>query len=77
MFLNFNKLLEYNNNKIPCAGAQLGLGFRNEIAPRGGLFRCREFDMAEIEHFFDPEDGSHPKFETVKDLSIKLLHKED
>jgi len=30
------------------------MGYRNEIAPRSGLIRCREFDMAEIEHFYDP-----------------------
>ena len=25
-------------------------------------YRVREFDLAEIEHFFDPEDPSHPKY---------------
>lgn len=29
MFLNFNKLLEYNGGRIPFAAAQVGLGFRN------------------------------------------------
>jgi len=47
-------LLEYNNGKLPFAGACMGLGFRNEIAPRSGLIRVREFQMAEIEHFVDP-----------------------
>ena len=43
IFLNFRRLLEYNNGKMPCAGAQLGLGFRNEIHPQQGLLRVREF----------------------------------
>ena len=36
---------------MPFAAAQIGLGFRNEIAPKNGLLRVREFTMAEIEHF--------------------------
>jgi len=31
---------------MPFAAAQIGLGFRNEIAPRNGLLRVREFCMA-------------------------------
>ena len=34
--------------------------------------RFSEFTMAEIEHFVDPTDKSHPKFETVADLQIRL-----
>jgi len=48
---------------MPFAAAQIGTGFRNEISPRQGLLRVREFTMAEIEHFCDPENKSHPKFE--------------
>ncbi len=29
MFLNFNKLLDYNGGRLPFAAAQIGLGFRN------------------------------------------------
>jgi glycyl-tRNA synthetase (class II) len=32
----------------------------------------REFTLAEIEHFVDPEDKSHPKFKYVKDLEFLL-----
>lgn len=53
---------------MPFAAAQVGLGFRNEIAPRNGLIRVREFMMAEIEHFVDPEDKSHPKFKEYREL---------
>ena len=41
IFMNFRRMLEFNNGKLPFGGAQLGLGFRNEIAPRSGLLRCR------------------------------------
>ena len=28
--------------------------------------------MAEIEHFLDPEDKNHPKFDSVKDVEVSL-----
>ena len=29
MFVNFNKLVEFNGGRLPFAAAQIGLGFRN------------------------------------------------
>lgn len=75
-FLNFSKLLEFNNEKMPFASASIGKSFRNEIAPRAGLLRVREFLMAEIEHFVDPENKSHPKFQDVKDVKLRFLPKD-
>jgi len=34
IFINFRRLLDYNNGKMPFAAAQIGLGFRNEIHPK-------------------------------------------
>lgn len=62
IFVNFKRLLEFNQGKLPFAAAQIGNSFRNEISPRSGLIRVREFTMAEIEHFCDPQDKSHSKF---------------
>lgn len=76
IFVNFRNLLEYNGGRVPFACAQFGIGFRNEIAPRGGLLRLREFGMAEIEHFVDPKDKSHPKFNTYKDYVVPLYHRD-
>jgi glycyl-tRNA synthetase len=73
IFVNFKKLIEYNNGRMPFAAAQLGLGFRNEISPRSGLLRVREFPMAEIEHFLDPQNKVHPKIGLVADFCIPLL----
>ncbi|CAO3587378.1 unnamed protein product [Absidia cylindrospora] len=75
-FLNFKRLLEFNNDKMPFASAQVGRSFRNEISPRSGLLRVREFTMAEIEHFVDPENKDHPHFADVKDVTITLLSKD-
>lgn len=72
IFVNFKRLLEFNQGKLPFAAAQIGNSFRNEISPRSGLIRVREFTMAEIEHFCDPNFKDHPKFEEVKDIKMML-----
>ncbi|GMH62971.1 hypothetical protein TrRE_jg13483, partial [Triparma retinervis] len=77
LFVNFKRLVEFNAGKLPFAAAQIGLGFRNEISPKGGLLRVREFCMAEIEHFTDPEDKSYPRFELVKDKVMTLFSSEN
>ncbi|XP_055844517.1 glycine--tRNA ligase [Episyrphus balteatus] len=72
IFVNFKRLLEFNQGKLPFAAAQIGNAFRNEISPRSGLIRVREFTMAEIEHFCDPSQKDHPKFVNVKDTKMTL-----
>ena len=73
-FLTFQKLLEFNQQSMPFASACIGKSFRNEISPRAGLLRVREFLMAEIEHFVDPDGGKkHPRFHEIKDVKLGLL----
>ncbi|KAJ7631933.1 hypothetical protein DFH06DRAFT_1337453 [Mycena polygramma] len=74
-FLNFSRLLEFNNGRVPFASAQVGRAFRNEISPRAGLLRVREFTMAEIEHYVDPLDKTHARFNEVADVELVLLDK--
>ncbi|XP_023004194.1 glycine--tRNA ligase, mitochondrial 1-like [Cucurbita maxima] len=77
IFVNFKDLYYYNGNKLPFAAAQIGQAFRNEISPRQGLLRVREFTLAEIEHFVDPEDKSHPKFTDVANLEFLMFPREE
>ena len=73
-FVNFAKLLEFNQQSMPFASASIGKSFRNEISPRAGLLRVREFLMAEIEHFVDPDGGKkHPRFDEVKNVELDFL----
>lgn len=65
-------MLEFNHGKLPFSAAQIGNSFRNEIAPRSGLIRVREFTMAEIEHFCDPSEKNHPKFNKVANETLLL-----
>ncbi|KAL1323192.1 hypothetical protein AAHE18_14G258300 [Arachis hypogaea] len=77
IFVNFKDLYYYNGNKLPFAAAQIGQAFRNEISPRQGLLRVREFTLAEIEHFVDPEDKSHPKYKEVAELEFLMFPREE
>ncbi|OVA19100.1 WHEP-TRS [Macleaya cordata] len=77
IFVNFKDLYYYNGNKLPFAAAQIGQAFRNEISPRQGLLRVREFTLAEIEHFVDPDDKSHPKYGDVVDLEFLMFPREE
>lgn len=72
IFVNFKRLLEFNQGKLPFAAAQIGNSFRNEISPRSGLLRVREFTMAEIEHFCDPNEKDHPKFADNRHIKMTL-----
>lgn len=74
-FTNFKRLLECNYERMPFASAQIGKSFRNEISPRSGLLRVREFIMAEIEHYVHPGRKEHPRFNEVKDLALPFLPK--
>ncbi|XP_027167686.1 glycine--tRNA ligase, mitochondrial 1-like [Coffea eugenioides] len=77
IFVNFKDLYYYNGSKLPFAAAQIGQAFRNEISPRQGLLRVREFTLAEIEHFVDPADKAHPKFSEVAKLEFLMFPRED
>ncbi|PJF16939.1 Glycyl-tRNA synthetase/DNA polymerase subunit gamma-2 domain-containing protein [Paramicrosporidium saccamoebae] len=72
-FTNFKRLLECNYERMPFASAQIGKSFRNEISPRAGLLRVREFTMAEIEHYVHPEKKNHPRFSEVAHLVLPFL----
>ncbi len=70
-FVNFKKVYQYMREKLPFGIAQIGRVGRNEISPRQGLLRLREFTIAEIEFFFDPENPGKPPLDY--DAKIRLL----
>ena len=76
IFVNFPNLYRYNREKLPLGVIQTGRGYRNEISPRQGIIRLREFNMMECELFVDPEDKTWPRFEDIKD-EILTLHAAD
>jgi len=72
IFTNFHLLYRYSREKLPFGVIQVGRGYRNEISPRQGTLRLREFSMAEAEVFFDPKEKKHPNFQSVKDKKLFL-----
>jgi len=73
IFTNFHLLYRHVREKLPFGVIQIGRGYRNEISPRQGTLRQREFNMAEAEVFFDPNDKNHHAFECVKDKELYLF----
>jgi glycyl-tRNA synthetase len=76
IFTNFHLLYQYNRKKLPFGVIQVGRGYRNEISPRQGTLRQREFSMAEAEVFFDPKDKTHPLFDSIKNKELYLFDNE-
>ena len=73
IFTDFHLLYRYAREKLPFGVVQIGKGYRNEVSPRQGTIRLREFSMAEAEIFFDPKDKKHPNFDRVKDKELYLF----
>lgn len=55
MFINFRNITDSSRVRLPFGVAQIGKGFRNEITLGNLVFRTLEFEMGEIEYFFDPD----------------------
>jgi glycyl-tRNA synthetase len=55
MFVNFKNVLDTMSPKLPFGLAQSGAVFRNEITPGKFIFRTLQFNLSELEYFFDPE----------------------
>ncbi len=55
MFINFRSVVDSTRVRLPFGIAQMGKSFRNEITPGNSIFRTIEFELAEIEYFFDPD----------------------
>lgn len=72
IFIPFKRLLRFYRGKLPFGVVQLGKAYRNEISPRQGVIRLREFTQAEAEIFVDPRDKKHPRFEDVAQQALTL-----
>ncbi len=54
-YINFRREFRALRKKMPLGLATVGRVFRNEISPRQGVYRLREFEQAELQIFFLPE----------------------
>jgi glycyl-tRNA synthetase len=77
IFADFPRLLRFHRDRLPFGVAQIGKSYRNEISPRQGVIRLREFTQAEAEVFVDPrEKNHHPRFDEVANVEINILSKD-
>ncbi|MBI2143677.1 glycine--tRNA ligase [Candidatus Woesearchaeota archaeon] len=77
IFTDFKLAQENARLKLPFGIAQIGKAFRNEIAPRDFLFRCREFEQMEIEYFVHPNKiGKCPYVEEFSSYEMNVLTSE-
>nr|WP_319374493.1 glycine--tRNA ligase [uncultured Methanobacterium sp.] len=72
IFIPFKRLLRFFRGKLPFGVVQLGKAYRNEISPRQGVIRLREFTQAEAEIFVDPRVKTHPNFQNVAQQVLTL-----
>jgi glycyl-tRNA synthetase len=72
IFLDFLRIYKGSRRNLPLAIAQIGKAFRNEISPRNGLLRTREFSQMDIEFFFDPEEINNFSLEEYYNLQIPV-----
>lgn len=62
---------------MPFGVAQIGRAYRNEISPRQGVIRLREFNQAELEFFCHPGEKKHPEFYKYANDVVTLVDKFD
>ncbi len=55
-YTNFKNIIDAKPQKLPFGIVQIGKAFRNEISPRGFVFRMREFEQAELQYFVNPAE---------------------
>jgi glycyl-tRNA synthetase len=70
MFADFRRVYETTRERLPLGIAQIGPVLRNEISPRQGPIRLREFTIMEFEFFFDPEE---PECDLLPQVEQELL----
>ena len=76
IFILFKRLERFFRGKLPFGAVQLGKAYRNEISPRQGVIRLREFTQAEAEIFLDPNNKTTPKFSQIEDEVLYLSSQE-
>jgi glycyl-tRNA synthetase len=72
-YLAFKRQYQALRERIPFGLAVIGKAFRNEISPRQGFFRLREFTQAELQIFFDKDEiDKEERWDEVKNYKLKL-----
>ena len=71
-YLNFKRHFEIMRRRLPLGLTIIGKAYRNEIAPRQGVYRMRELIQAELQIFMDPDTFSESL--DLKEMDGKMLN---
>lgn len=74
-YLAFKREFMALREKLPVGLAVIGRAFRNEINPRQGFFRLREFTQAELQIFFE-ENKFEVNFDEIKDYKLRIMDRD-
>jgi len=77
VYINFKREFESLRRRLPLGLAIVGRAFRNEISPRQGTYRMREFYQAELQIFFNPKtfDNEIP-FDSISSTELQIARAE-
>lgn len=77
-YLPFKRYTTFFRDKLPFGIFQIGKAFRNEISPRNGIIRQREFTQAEGQLFiFKDEKDKFEKFDEYQDIKLSMIPHEN
>jgi glycyl-tRNA synthetase len=73
IFADFRRIYEVMRERFPLGIAQIGTVLRNEISPRQGPIRLREFTIMDFELFYDPNESNCPFLESFEEDSLSIV----
>lgn len=75
IFTNFKNILDSTRVQLPFGVGNIGKSFRNEITTGQFIFRTIEFEQAEIEYFFNPNQTEwQPLMEGWKEAMFRFVN---
>ncbi len=77
IFVEFKRIFESARERLPLGVVQIGHALRNEISPRQGPVRLREFTIIDLEFFLDPENRKCNRLHQVENDKLRLITAEN
>lgn len=77
IFVEFKRIFESARERLPLGVVQIGHALRNEVSPRQGPVRLREFTIIDVEFFVDPENRKCDRLHEVENDKLRLITAEN
>ena len=73
IFTEYKRVYDVSRERLPLGIVQIGHALRNEISPRQGPIRLREFTIMDLEFFYDPSNPRCPMIGDVENEVLRLI----